>query len=77
MYTYIYIWSRLETPAPSPPMGMGGPLKQPQGWVPPAPPLWGGLVGVGLGPLMQCSIVFIWEFTFVKLIRFETPTDLK
>ena len=64
-------------PGPLPPMGMGGPLKQPHRWVPPAPPLWGGLVGLGLGFLMQCSIAFIWECAFVKLISFETPNDLK
>ena len=64
-------------PGPLPPNGYGWPPEATPQTGSPRPPLWGGLVGVGLGPLMQCSIVFIWEFTFVKLIRFETPTDLK
>ena len=64
-------------PGPLPPNGYGWPPEATPLMGSPRPPLWGGLVGLGLGFLMQCSIVFIWEFTFVKLIRFETPTDLK
>ena len=64
-------------PGPLPPNGYGWPPEATLRMGSPRPPLWGGWVRLGLGFLMQCSIVFIWEFTFVKLIRFETPNDLK